>query len=218
MKTLFRRFCKLTLIGIIIFTTIILLSNHWVIKSSQNQTYNSVEEIPYNNTALVLGTSKKVKGGALNQFFTHRMEATYDLYKAGKIKYIIVSGDNSIMEYNETRDMKKFLIELGIPEENIIEDFAGFSTLDSVLRAKEVFGQDSITIISQEFHNQRAIFIAKNHDIYAIGFNAKDVAKSYSKITHTREYFARVKAMLDIYILRTMPKHYKQKETFPNEL
>lgn len=217
MKVLIRRFWKLILLGIIVFTSVILFSNHWVVKSAKENLYDSVETIPYNRTALVLGTSKYVRGGGLNQFFTNRMQATYELYQAGKIKHIIVSGDNSIHEYNETRDMKKFLISLGIPEADIVEDFAGFSTLDSVLRAKEVFGQDSITIISQQFHNERAIFIAKNHDIYAVGFNAKQVAKSYGTFTITREYFARVKAMLDIYLFRTMPKYYKQKETFPNE-
>jgi len=217
MKTLIRRFWKLALALIIILTATVLLSNHWVKKSAEGLTFHRFEEIPYNPTGLVLGTSKRARGGGLNQFFQKRMEAAYELYRNGKVKYLIVSGDNSIPEYNETRDMKKYLVKLGIPEDCIIEDFAGFSTLDSVLRAKEVFGQDSLTIISQEFHNERAIFIAKNHDIYALGFNAAEVPESYGKVTLSREYFARVKAILDIYVFRTMPKFYKQKETFPKE-
>lgn len=217
MKTLIRRFWKLILAFLILLTATVLLSNHWVKKSAEGMTYNGIEEIPYNPTGIVLGTSKRARGGGVNQFFQNRMEAAYELYKNGKIKYLIVSGDNSIQEYNETRDMKKYLVELGIPEDCIIEDFAGFSTLDSVLRAKEVFGQDSLTIISQDFHNERAIFIAKNHDIYAVGFNAGGVPKSYGTVTLSREYFARVKAMLDVYVFRTMPKYYKQKETFPKE-
>lgn len=203
--------------GIVVFTFILLLSNYWVDKQAKDRTFNSVEEISPNAAGLVLGTSKKVRGGNVNLYFKYRMEAAVELFKAGKIKFIIVSGDNSIMEYNETRDMKNALIQMGIPEDKIVEDFAGFSTLDSVLRAKEVFGQDSITIISQEFHNERAIFIGKNHDIYALGFNARDVPQRYGTVTLTREYFARVKAMLDVYILRTMPKFYKDKEPFPNE-
>ncbi|HLV23655.1 MAG TPA: ElyC/SanA/YdcF family protein [Moheibacter sp.] len=217
MKTLFRRFWKLILAGIVVFTFILLLSNYWVDKQAKDRTFNSVEEISPNATGLVLGTSKRVRGGNVNLYFKYRMEAAVELFKAGKIKFIIVSGDNSIMEYNETRDMKNALIQMGIPEDKIVEDFAGFSTLDSVLRAKEVFGQDSITIISQEFHNERAIFIGKNHDIYALGFNARDVPQRYGTVTLTREYFARVKAMLDVYVLRTMPKFYKDKEPFPNE-
>lgn len=203
--------------GIVVFTFILLLSNYWVDKQAKDRTFNSVEEISPNATGLVLGTSKRVRGGNVNLYFKYRMEAAVELFKAGKIKFIIVSGDNSIMEYNETRDMKNALIQMGIPEDKIVEDFAGFSTLDSVLRAKEVFGQDSITIISQEFHNERAIFIGKNHDIYALGFNARDVPQRYGTVTLTREYFARVKAMLDVYVLRTMPKFYKDKEPFPNE-
>lgn len=139
------------------------------------------------------------------------MEAAAELFNAGKIKFIIVSGDNSVNEYNETRDMKKSLIAMGVPEDKIIEDFAGFRTLDSVIRAKEVFGRDSIIVISQKFQNQRAIFIGKNHDIYALGFNAREVPKRYSTLTETREYFARVKAVLDVYVLAKMPKFYKDK-------
>lgn len=217
MKTLIRRFWKLCLALIIIITSTVLLSSHHIKKSAEGLTYQNVEDIPYNATGLVLGTSKRQRGGGLNIFFKNRMDATYDLYKNGKINFVIVSGDNSIVEYNETRDMKKYLVEMGIPEDCIVEDFAGFSTLDSVIRAKEVFGQDSITIISQDFHNERAIFIAKNHDIYAVGFNAKEVPKSYGTVTLSREYFARVKAILDIYVFHSMPKYYKQKEFFPKE-
>lgn len=217
MKVILRRFWKLTLGGIILFTSVLLLSNYWVSEQAQGQTFDNVVKVPDNPTGLVLGTSKRVRGGGENLYFKYRMEAAVELFQAGKIKFIIVSGDNSIMEYNETRDMKNSLIQMGIPEDKIIEDFAGFSTLDSVLRAKEVFGQDSLTIISQEFHNERAIFIGKNHDIYALGFNARDVPKRYGTVTVTREYFARVKAVLDVYILKSMPKFYKDKEPFPNE-
>ncbi len=217
MKTILRRFWKLLLGGIILFTATILLSNYWVTQQAEGKTFDNIVEVPDNPTGLVLGTSKRVRGGGENLYFKYRMQAAVELFKAGKIKFIIVSGDNSIMEYNETRDMKNSLIQMGIPEDKIVEDFAGFSTLDSVLRAKEVFGQDSLTIISQEFHNERAIFIGKNHDIYALGFNARDVPKRYGTVTVTREYFARVKAMLDVYILKSMPKFYKDKEPFPNE-
>lgn len=216
-KVILRRFWKLILAGIIVFTAVILLSNYWVEQSAKEKTFSTIESIPYNPTGLVLGTSKKVRGGNINLYFKYRMEAAVELFNAGKIKFIIVSGDNSIMEYNETRDMKKALVEMGIPEDKIVEDFAGFSTLDSVLRAKEVFGQDSITVISQEFHNKRAVFIAKNHDIYALGFNAQNVPQRYGTVTITREYFARVKAILDVYVLGSMPKFYKEKEAFPNE-
>lgn len=217
MRTILRRFFKLIALGVITIASIIFFSNYWVNHQSESQTFDEIGEIPYNKSGLVLGTSKRVKGGNENLYFKYRIEAAVRLFEAGKINFIIVSGDNSIMEYNETRDMKKALIDLGIPEDKIIEDFAGFRTLDSVIRAKEVFGQDSITLISQKFQNQRAIFIAKNHDIYALGYNAKDASKYHGNLTKTREYFARVYAMLDVYLLSTMPKFYKDKEVFPNE-
>jgi len=216
MKTFLKRLLRLFFFGSISIASVIIFSNYWVNKQSNDSIFDEIENIPYNKTGLVLGTSKRVVGGGENLFFKHRIEAAYQLFNAGKIDYIIVSGDNSIMEYNETRDMKNSLIELGVPEDKIIDDFAGFRTLDSVIRSKEVFGQDSITIISQKFHNQRAIFIAKNHDIYALGYNAKDVPQYYGKKTQIREYFARVKSLIDVYVLRTMPKFYKEKEVFPN--
>lgn len=216
MKTLFKRIIKLFLFSLFLLAAVIFISDYWVIRQSKDHTFHSIDELPENPTGLVLGTSKRVRGGGENLYFKYRMQAAVELFQAGKIQFIIVSGDNSIREYNETRDMKNSLIEMGIPEDKIVEDFAGFSTLDSVLRAKEVFGQDSITVISQEFHNQRAIFIGKNHDIYALGFNARDVPKGYGKFITIREYLARVKAMLDVYVLNTMPKFYKDKEPFPN--
>lgn len=167
-------------------------------------------------TALVLGTSKRVAPGRINKFYQYRMDAVKSLYAANKIKYVIVSGDNSTIHYNEAREMKKSLIELGIPEEVIIEDFAGFRTLDSVIRAKLVFGQDSLIIVSQPFHNERALFIANHHNIKAIAFNAEKVAARVAPKTYFREVLARVKCVLDLYILGTMPKYYKDQEPFPN--
>ncbi|MDD3771496.1 MAG: ElyC/SanA/YdcF family protein [Weeksellaceae bacterium] len=217
MKKFVKRLGKLVLGGIVFLLSLVFFANYWINSQSEGMTYNEVDSIPTNKTGLILGTSKRVRGGNENLYFKYRIDAAVQLFEADKIKFIIVSGDNSIMEYNETRDMKKSLLERGIPEEQIIDDFAGFSTLDSVLRAKEVFGQDSITLISQEFQNQRALFIAKNHDIYAVGFNAREVPGNYGKRVKIREYFARVKALMDIYVLNSMPKFYKNKEVFPNE-
>ncbi len=98
--------------------------------------------------------------------------------------------------------MKNDLIAKGVPEDRIFEDFAGFRTLDSVVRAKEIFGQDDITIISQKWHNERAIYLAEANDINAIGFNAKGVKITYrfGLKTRIREYFARVKVFIDLII------------------
>lgn len=201
------------IVGILFISILVFGSYEIVSKSTQHQTTNNIHEIPEMPVALVLGTSKYVVGGGINLYFKYRMEAVKELFDHGKIEFIIVSGDNSILEYNETRDMKNYLIQLGVPEEKIIEDFAGFSTLDSVIRAKEVFGQDSVLIVSQEFHNERAVFIANHHNLSSVAYNAKEVPLRNSKKVKIREYFARVKCLMDVYVLNRMPKYYKEKES-----
>ena len=126
-----------------------------------------------------------------------------------------MSGDNSKKDYNETEDMKFSLMEKGVPENRIFEDFAGFRTLDSVVRSKEIFGQSQITIISQKFHNERAVFLAQYYDINAIGYNAKEVSINYGLKTHLREYLARVNAVLDVYIFKKEPKFLGDRVVIP---
>lgn len=185
---------------------LIIYSNYQIHQVSKNRTYSHPSEIATNRVGLLLGTSKYYKGGGLNLYFKYRIEAAVALYNAGKIDYILVSGDNSSMSYNEPINFKKELIKNGIPEEVIVLDYAGFRTLDSVIRAKAVFGQDEITIISQEFHNERAIYIAEKHGIHAIGFNAKSIGKNDLRMKF-REYFARTKAYLDV-VFNVEPKFY----------
>ena len=142
------------------------------------------------------------------------MEATALLYHNNKIKHIIVSGDNHVTGYDEPTDMETYLIKLGVPASKITKDYAGFRTFDSVIRAKKVFGQTELTIISQKFHNQRAIFICNNKGIKAIGYNAKAV---FSTPRNTaREYLAKFKAVLDIYLLNTKPKFLGKRIIMPN--
>lgn len=185
---------------------LILICNYAISSSTRNQLYSDVASIPARKVGLVLGASKKTARKTDNLFFTYRIQAAYELYKAGKVKFLLLSGDNHVKGYDEPSDMREALMALGVPDSCIVLDYAGFRTLDSVVRCDEVFGEDSITIVSQEFHNQRALFIANKSGINAIGFNAKGVSKSYSFKTRIREYFARVKCVLDVYILHTSPK------------
>jgi SanA protein len=174
---------------------------------SEPYTYHQIEQVPENEVGLVLGTSKYLKGKMLNPYFKNRIEAATSLYKARKIKFIVVSGDNSTLSYNEPRDMQKALIEAGIPKEVIYLDYAGFRTLDSVIRCKKVFGQDRFTIISQDFHNKRAIYISRMSGIQAVAYNAKEVSNmDMSLRIKTREFFARVKAFIDVHIIKEQPK------------
>ncbi|SDH96889.1 SanA/YdcF family protein [Myroides phaeus] len=193
MKKLF----YLILIAIISVLLLLYFANYTVKATTEKQLYNKTENIPHNKVGLVLGTAKHLANGQLNYYFTYRIEAAAALYKSGKLEYIVVSGDNSRKDYNEPEDMKLALVEKGIPEEKIYLDYAGFRTLDSVYRMKEIFGQDEFTIISQPFHNERAVYIANHLDLKTIGFNAQDVTRHYGFKTLIREKFARVKVLLD---------------------
>ena len=175
-----------------------------------DRTYWNLKEVPKNKVGLVLGTSNRLVGGGPNPYYTNRIKATLELFKAGKIDYVLVSGDNSTQYYNEPTVFKKDLVLGGIPSEKIFLDYAGFRTLDSMVRAKFIFGLDSVTIISQKFHNERAIYIAEQKGLYAIGYNAEDLSIKYGLKVHLREYFARVKVFIDL-ALNTQPKFFGEK-------
>lgn len=185
-------------------------ANYFIEKNAENKTFSNVSEISKNKVGLVLGTSKYLKNGYINLYFKYRIDATVELYKKGKIDFVLVSGDNGNKNYDEPTEFKKELIKNGIPAGKIFLDYAGFRTLDSMVRAKEIFGQDSITVISQKSHTERAIYLAEKHGMVAIGFNAKDVRGKYGLKTKIREYFARTKAFLDI-LLGVKPKFLGKK-------
>ena len=195
------------LCGVLTFLVllVIYLCNFLVEKKAADKIYTSVNEIPENKVGLVLGTSKYLVSGQVNLYYKYRIDAAAELYKSRKIEYIIVSGDNGTKEYNEPSRFKKDLIKAGIPEDKIFLDYAGFRTLDSVVRVKEIFGQTSVTIVSQQFHNERAIYLANYFGIKAIGFNAKGVSSKYGLKVQLREYLARVKVFVDI-VLNVQPK------------
>jgi SanA protein len=172
--------------------------------------YSTVEDIPHNTVGLLLGTSKYIADGRKNLFYIHRIQATIDLYEAQKIDHIIISGDNSRSSYDEPTTMKDDLLSAGIPEKDIYLDYAGFRTLDSVVRAKEIFGQESFTIISQKFHNERALYIAEKYGIHAVAFNAKDVSVKVAPRVYIREKLARAKMILDL-IIKKQPKFLGEK-------
>lgn len=205
-----RAFKWLTFVFIFCFL-LMLVSNYWIVSSTKTQLYSDPQKLPNHKIGLVLGASKFSRRGTANMYFTYRIQAAYELFITHKVQFLLLSGDNHIEGYDEPSDMREALLALGVPDSCIVLDYAGFRTLDSVVRCKEVFGEDSITIISQEFHNQRALFIANKNDITAIAFNAKEVNKNYSFKTKLREYFARVKCVLDIYLLHTSPKFLGEK-------
>ena len=196
---------KYALLVVGLLSLIILLANISVTISTKDKVYDAVEDIPANRVGLVLGTAKMLRNGQRNLYFQYRIDATVQLYQKGKIEFVLVSGDNSRSTYDEPTDFKNELILRGIPSKKIYLDYAGFRTLDSVVRAKEIFCLQQLTIISQQFHNERAIFIAEQKGMQAVGFNARDISGRYGIRVQMREYLARVKLMLDI-VLGVDPK------------
>jgi len=196
--TKLKRVVWITFSAMLIFS--IWFAHFKIEKTTENLVYNDVRAIPYNKVGLLLGTSKLLRSGELNGYFYHRISAAVELFKAQKIKCIVISGDHSKEDYNEPLDMKNELVKFGIPDSVIILDYAGFRTYDSVIRLNKIFGQDQCTIISQEFHNKRAIFIANRLGLNAVGFNAKDVDAYMGFKTKLRECFARVNMFINFVV------------------
>lgn len=176
----------------------------WISYKTAPYIYHDENQLPYQKIGVVLGTSKYVKHGGINGFYRNRIDGAIDLYWQGKVDYLLLSGDNAQLNYNEPIMMQKDLIKAGIPKEAIVLDYAGFRTFDSVVRANKVFNADKFTIITQEFHCQRAIFIALAQDIQAQCFAVP--SPKQMKLVRIREMFARVSAFIDLYILNKEPK------------
>jgi SanA protein len=213
MFRIFGCFTKLILLLLLLFGAAVFMLCQWFVgNAGAGRIYSSAASIPARDTGLVLGASEKLPDGRDNLYFKYRIEAAAELYRLGKVKRLLVSGDNRTAGYNEPEAMRKALIAKGVPDRAITLDYAGLRTLDSIVRAKEIFSQDKITIISQRSHDERALLIARHYDIDAIAFAAGDVSFHSAPLSHIREWFARVKVILDLYILHTQPKHLGPKE------
>ena len=188
-----KSFFTLVEIGVLLM----ILANIWVYALTNGRTYTRISKIPPRETALVLGTSPKMKSGVSNPYFTSRMDATALLYHHGKIKKIIVSGEKS-PGYDEPFAMKNYLVyQEGVPESIIIEDPKGFKTQASISNCKNIYQQNDVIIVSQGFHNLRALFYARNNDMNALGFDAQDVLSNQSYYRNqSREFLARVVAVV----------------------
>lgn len=183
--------------------------------ATEKSVFDTVGSVPFRPVGLVLGTTPRLDNGRPNLYFEYRMDATAALYQAGKVRYLLLSGDNRRHTYNEPEEMKKALMERGVPESVLFVDYAGLRTLDSVVRAKEIFGQDSVTIISQRFHNQRAIYLADAFGLSAVGYNAPDVYTFASLKVRLREGLARVKVFIDL-ATGKRPRHLGEKIKLPD--
>lgn len=182
------------------------LANHRVVTSARPYIYTEIDALPVNRVGLVLGTSTYTRSGSNNLLFDYRMAAAADLYREGKVQHLLVSGANPDASYNEPRMMYRELIGEGVPHDAITMDFAGFRTLDSIIRAREVFGLEKFTILSQRYHDYRAVYIARSKGLDAIAYAVPEQTEQQSPRTWWREFFARVRAVLDIRLLGTQPR------------
>lgn len=168
--------------------------------------YDDVSKMPRNHVGLVLGCVRYLESGRPNRYFTYRIEAAAALVHAGKVDILLVSGASHRKSIDEAGSMKEALIEQGVPAASIVCDRFGYRTIDSVLRARMVYGQGRLTIVSQQFHNERAIYIAERRGIEAIGLNAEDVEPPRGRIVRLREYLARMRVLVDIHLSNTKPR------------
>ncbi|MCI5147893.1 MAG: hypothetical protein D3916_00520 [Candidatus Electrothrix sp. MAN1_4] len=192
---------------IILLLLVAVISTPTLVISSYGQySYDRLGQVPKVYCTILLGTSKYLPGGRMNLYFKYRIEAAKRLYDSGRCEKIIVSGDNETMQYNEPQRMRKDLMKAGVPSEDIICDYAGFRTLDSIIRFKKVFGRQRGVVISQKFHNERAIYIARAYGIELYGYNAQDVGLRSGLRTRLREILSRVMCVLDVELLHTGPR------------
>ena len=208
---------RLVLLGVLVFVLavgLILYANFTAVWASRGKLFDETENLPAAKVGLVFGTSDRFQGRE-NRYFRYRIDAAVEVWESGKVETLLVSGDNRSKYYNEPEKMKAALILEGVPKDRIVCDYAGLRTLDSVVRAKEVFGADTILVISQRFQNERAIYLAHANGMVAYGFNAEDVEIQSGFKTRLREVGARVKMWLDVNFLDTRPRHLGEKEEMP---
>ena len=169
-----------------------------VTSAAKGRMYNDVKEIPHREVGLLLGTSPLGRSGRPNQFYLRRLDATVALYNAGKIDRIVISGARRGDDYDEPTEMRNDLVKRGLPDSIFVLDGEGHRTISSIVRTKEVLAEDSVTIISQKFHNERALFLARHNEIDAIAFNAENTSsRRWRLMMVLRESLARVKAVAE---------------------
>ncbi|QUJ68776.1 YdcF family protein [Photobacterium sp. GJ3] len=206
-----RSFLRYAAIFLILLCGVSLILDRWVAASTSDRIYTQIEQVPARTVGLVLGTSKYIAHN-LNPYYNFRMDAAVELYREKKIQILLLSGDNAHRSYNEPWTMKRDLLKANIPDEVIVLDYAGFRTLDSVMRARDVFEANSLTIITQRFHCERALFIAEHKQIDAICLAVPAPHGVAGFKIRLREVLARVKAWLDLYVLDEQPRFPGPKE------
>ncbi len=212
----FRFFSKFFAISIPLLLLVLVMSYSIISNHSRQRIFDDPALVPPVKVGLLLGTSPRTRSGTASEFFNNRISAAVELYNSRTVEFILASGDNGSIFYNEPVYMQKELMRRGVPADRIVLDYAGFSTLDSVIRARQVFGQEELIIISQRFHNERALYIASSENIRAYGFNADSVGGYAGASVLAREVLARIKALLDVHIFSRQPRFLGDPEIIPS--
>ena len=207
----------------VICIALLLICNQIVVHNAKGKVFSELDSITPTRWGLLLGTTPQTRiGHRQNMFFKYRIDAAEQLYKAEKLNFILISGDeNSLDGVNEPQCMKDSLVARGVPADIIYLDGKGFRTLDSVVRVVKVYDIHSFVVISQRFHNERAIYLAEHlgldvHDVY--GYNAADATSNLSILTYIREYFARVKVFLDLLTDKEQSTYEKGKSEYDKRI
>ncbi len=155
----------LVLLGLLLLTVLGL--DRWMSWKTAPYIYDELQDLPYRQVGVVLGTAKYYRTGVINQYYRYRIQGALNAYNSGKVNYLLLSGDNALQSYNEPMTMRRDLIKGGVDPADIVLDYAGFRTLDSIVRTRKVFDTNDFIIITQRFHCERALFIALHMGIQA---------------------------------------------------
>jgi SanA protein len=198
-----RKFALLLFLFVAFIATVNLL----MVYAARPYIYVDTAKVPRNDVALVLGTGPFTAKGNPNLHFEVRVNAAATLLKSGKVKHLLLSGDNHIRGYDEPTEMKNALLKLGVPESAMTLDYAGLRTLDSMERARKIFGQTNLTIVTEDFHAARSVFLARHFDIKPVLFTAEKLPLAWEYPVTVREIAARVWALLDVYVRHRGARH-----------
>jgi SanA protein len=179
--------------------------NQWLVNNTEAYLYTNWSKLPDNDVGLVLGTSPFTAEGKPNAHFQNRIAAAAELYQLGKVRHLILSGANPDARYNEPRKMQQALMALGVPAQAMTLDGGGTRTFDSVARARGIYQLDRVTIITQDYHAYRALFIAKKIGMHPVAYAPVGEESGPAFRPYLREVFARVWAIFDLFLLDTQP-------------
>ncbi len=215
MKWFWRTFWSLLILGSVGLLTVYLI-NLQVASYSNNRIYQSITDVPNDNYVAIILGAKVWDDGSLSHALLDRVTTGVELYKAGKVKKLLMSGDNPSADYDEPTAMKNDAIRQGVPERDIVLDFAGRRTYDTCYRAKEIFEVKKAVIVSQEFHLARSIYLCENIGVESVGITANRRKYSGENYWAFREFFSVFSAWFEMNFIPFEPVSGKKEPIILN--